>query len=220
MHIYKYKLTIAGNYSHVKDIFAQIPDTIDKTKGFLTKRNLAQQDVFSINISYPFQYKWYSFFATTTANYSNYQADFGGGNRKVDQGVFSYTFFMQNSAKLGKGSTAELSGLYISKSIWQGLFRSKAMGLVDAGIQKVLFKGAGNLKVSVSDIFQTMVWGGNADFTGVKSTVSGRGEMPQLKLNFTYRFGNSQVKAARQRKSSAEEEMKRTEGGGQGMGQQ
>ncbi len=220
MHIYKYKLTIAGNYSHVKDIFAQIPDTIDKTKGFLTKRNLAQQDVFSINISYPFQYKWYSFFATTTANYSNYQADFGGGNRKVDQGVFSYTFFMQNSAKLGKGWTAELSGLYISKSIWQGLFRSKAMGLVDAGVQKVLFKGAGNLKVSVSDIFQTMVWGGNANFTGVKNTVSGRGEMPQLKINFTYRFGNSQVKAARQRKSSAEDEMKRTEGGGQGMGQQ
>jgi iron complex outermembrane recepter protein len=39
-------------------------------------------------------------------------------------------------------------------------------------------------------------------------------------MNFTYRFGNSQVKAARQRKSSAEEEIKRTEGGGQGMGQQ
>ena len=219
-HIYKYKLTIAANYSHVKDIFAQIPDTIDKTKGFLTKRNLAQQDVVALNISYPFQKKWYSFFITTNMNYSKYQADFGGGNRRVDQGVFSYTVFMQNSAKLGKGWTAELSGLYISPSIWQGLFRSTAMGTVDAGLQKVLFKGAGNLKVAVGDICQTMKWGGSMNFTGVYGTVSGQGEMPVLKINFSYRFGNSQVKAARQRKSSAEDEIKRTEGGGQGMGQQ
>jgi len=46
--------------------------------------------------------------------------------------------------------------------------------------------------------------------------------MPQFKLNFSYRFGNSQVKAARQRKSALEEERKRAEGGGQqgGMGNQ
>jgi iron complex outermembrane receptor protein len=219
-HIYKYKLTIAANYSHVADIFAQVPDTIDKTKGFLTKKNMDEQDVVSLNISYPFQKKWYSFFATTNMNYSNYKANFGGGDRNINQGVFSYTFFMQNSAKFGKGWTAELSGLYISKSIWQGFFRSKAMGTVDAGIQKTILKGAGNLKVSVGDIFQTMKWGGTSNFTGVNGRVSGRGEMPQFKMNFTYRFGNSQVKAARQRKSSAEEEIKRTEGGGQGMGQQ
>jgi hypothetical protein len=218
-HIYKYKLTIAANYSHVADIFAQVPDTIDKTKGFLTKKNMDEQDVVSLNISYPFQKKWYSFFATTNMNYSNYKANFGGGDRNINQGVFSYTFFMQNSAKFGKGWTAELSGLYISKSIWQGFFRSKAMGTVDAGIQKTILKGAGNLKVSVGDIFQTMKWGGTSNFTGVNGRVSGRGEMPQFKMNFTYRFGNSQVKAARQRKSSAEDEIKRTEGG-QGMGQQ
>lgn len=35
--------------------------------------------------------------------------------------------------------------------------------------------------------------------------------MPQFKLNFDYRFGNSQVKAARQRKSALEEERKRAE---------
>ncbi len=215
-HIYKYKLTVKLTYSHVKDIFAQIPDTIDKTKGFLTKRNLATQDVAALNISYPFQYKWYSFFASLNSNYSHYVADFGGGNRKVDQSVFSLTYFMQNSFNLGKGWTGELSGLYISPSIWQGLIRSKAMGSVDAGIQKVIFKGKGNMKFVVSDIFQTMQWGGETDFAGAFSTFRGGGEMPQVKLNFSYRFGNSQVKAARQRKSATEEERKRAEGGGQG----
>ena len=219
-HIYKYKLTTALNYSHVKDIFAQIPDTIDKTKGFLTKKNLATQDIVSLNISYPFQYKWYSFFATTNANYSHYQADFGGGSRKVDQSIFAFTFFMQNSFKLGRGWTGELSGLYISPSVWQGLIRSGAMGTVDAGLSKIVFKGKGTMKAAIGDIFQTMKWSGKTNFAGVKSTFNGNGEMPQFKLNFNYRFGNNQVKAARQRKSAIDDEKKRAEGGGQGMGNQ
>jgi iron complex outermembrane receptor protein len=220
-NVYKYRFTTKLNYSHVKDIFAQIPDTVagESTKGFLQKRNLAKQDVWSLNISYPYQYKWYSFFATTNANYSHYQADYGGGKRKVDLKVFAVTFFMQNSFNLGKGWTGEVSGLYLSPSVWQGVIKSKAMGNVDLGLSKNLFKGAGTVKVAVSDVFQTMKWGGTSDFTGVKSSFNGRGEMPQFKINFNYRFGNSQVKAARQRKSAVEEETKRTENSG-GMGQQ
>lgn len=221
-NVYKYRLTTKLNYSHVKDIFAMIPDTVkgESTKGFMQKRNLAKQDVVSFNISYPFQYKWYSFFATANANYSHYQADYGTGNRKVDLKVFSWTYFMQNSLNLGKGWTGEVSGLFISPSVWQGIIKSKAMGTVDLGLGKVIFKGKANIKAAVSDIFQTMKWGGTSDFTGVKSSFSGNAEMPQFKLNFNYRFGNSQVKAARQRKSAIEEETKRTEGGGQGMGNQ
>ena len=126
---------------------------------------------------------------------------------------------MQNSFSLGKGWTGELTGLYLSPSVWQGFFRTKSMGSVDLGLQKVLFGGKANVKVAVSDIFQTMKWSGDSDFAGVKSNFSGQGEMPQFKLNFSYRFGNSQVKAARQRKSALEEEKKRAEGGQGGMGQ-
>ena len=222
-HVYKYRLTTKLTYSHVKDIFAQIPDTVDKTKSFMTKKNLATQDVVALNISYPFQYKWYSFFASLNSNYSHYVADFGGGDRKVNQEVFSLTYFMQNSFNLGKGWTGEVSLLYISPSVWQGLIRSDAMGNVDAGLQKVILKGKGNVKLAMSDIFRTMKWGGDTRFAGVTNRFSGNGEMQQVKLNFSYRFGNSQVKAARQRKSAIEEERKRAEsGGGQqgGMGNQ
>ena len=48
---------------------------------------------------------------------------------------------------------------------------------------------------------------------------SGYFESGKFKLNLTYRFGSSQVKAARQRKLASEEESKRTQGGGQGIGQ-
>jgi hypothetical protein len=213
-HTYKYRLTTQLNYSHVKDIFTQLVDTTDKSKSFLTRKNLASQDIVSMNISYPFQYKWYSFFTNINGYYSHYKADFGGGDRKIDQEVWAMQFYMQNSFKLGKGFTAELSGFYISPTLWQGAFKSIAMYSVDGGIQKTLFKGKANIKASVSDIFRTMKWQGTSDFSGQVSTASGRWESRQFKINFSYRFGNSQVKAARQRKASIEEENKRTQSSG------
>ena len=88
------------------------------------------------------------------------------------------------------------------------------MGTVDVGLQKPVFKGKGTVKVAVSDVFKTMKWGGTSNFTGVYSTFNGHGEMPQFKLNFNYRFGNNQVKAARQRKDALEEEKNRTQSSG------
>ena len=220
-NIFKYKLTTVLNYSHVQDVFAQLPDTINKTQGFLMKKNLATQDVVSLNISYPFQYKWYSFFATANSSYSLYKADFGGGDRKVNQKVFAFTYFMQNSFNLGKGWKGEISGLYISPSVWQGVIKSEAMGYIDAGFQKTLFKGKGTVRAVLSDIFKTMKWGGSTNFAGVNSRFNGHGEMQQVKLNFSYRFGSNTVKAARQRNTGIEDESKRAnqQGGQGGIGQ-
>ena len=216
-HTYKYKLNTQLNYSHVKDIFTQLPDTTDKSKSFLTKKNLATQDIVSLNISYPFQKKWYSFFVNVNSYYSIYKANFGGGDRNVNLDVFALSFYMQNSFNLGKGFKAELSGFYTSPTIWQGTFKSIAMYSIDGGLQKNILKGKGMLKASVSDMFRLMKWKGNTGFSGQFNEASGRWESRQFKLNFTYRFGNAQVKAARQRKTSIEEENKRTQQSG-GMG--
>jgi hypothetical protein len=210
-HTYKYKLNTQLNYSHVKDIFTQLPDTTEGSKSFLSKKNLATQDIVSLNISYPFQKKWYSFFVNVNSYYSLYKANFGGGDRKVNLDVFALSFYMQNSFNLGKGFKAELSGFYSSPTIWQGTFKSIAMYSIDGGLQKNILKGKGMLKASVSDIFHLMKWKGSTNFTGQYSEASGRWESRQFKLNFTYRFGNAQVKSARQRKTSIEDENKRTQ---------
>lgn len=213
-HTYKYKLNTQLNYSHVKDIFTQIPDTTEGSKSFMSKRNLATQDIISLNISYPFQYKWYGFFVNVNSYYSKYKANFGGGDRNVDLNVTALSFYMQNSFNLGKGYKAELSGFYNSPTIWQGTFKSIAMYSIDGGLQKTIFKGKGMLKASVSDIFRLMKFKGNTNFTGQFTEASGRWESRQFRLNFTYRFGNAQVKAARQRKTSIEDEKNRTQQSG------
>lgn len=217
-HTYKYRLTTSLNYSHVKDIFAQLIDTAEKSKSFITKKNLAIQDVVSLNISYPFQWKWYSVFANLSANYSHYTADFGTG-RKIDLDALAYNIFTQHTIKLGKGYTGEISAWYASSQIWQGTFKSKAMGSVDLGLQKTILKGMGNLKIAVSDIFYTMRWAGESDFAGQFMRASGNWESRQFKINFSYRFGKLTVKTARQRKTGSEDETNRVQSGGGGIGQ-
>ena len=99
------------NYSHVNDLFTQIVDTTEKSKAFVSRKNLATQDIVSLSVSYPFQYKSYSLFTSISSNYSKYKADFGTG-RKVDLDAFGFTFFAQNSLKLTKTLTAELTAFY------------------------------------------------------------------------------------------------------------
>ncbi|MBL7751197.1 MAG: TonB-dependent receptor [Chitinophagaceae bacterium] len=217
-HVYKYKLTATLNYSHVADMFTQLVDTTENSKTFITKENLANQDIVSLNLSYPYMYKSFMAFMNLNTFYSMYQADFGGGSRKIDLDVFSFTFYMQNTIRFGKKKawTGELSGWYAAPSIWQGTFKSRRIYSIDAGMQKNILKGKGNLKASVSDIFRTLRWNGTSNFAGQLTVASGNFESRQFKINFTYRFGNNQVKAARQRNTGVDDESKRVGSGGAG----
>jgi iron complex outermembrane recepter protein len=125
---------------------------------------------------------------------------------------------MQHSLKLKKGYTIELSSWMSTPSIQQGTFVSKAMGYVDIGVQKQILAGKGNIKLAVSDIFKTMRWQGSSDFANQHIDAAFRWESQQVKLNFSYRFGKTTVKAARQRKTGVEDESKRVSSGGGGIG--
>lgn len=214
-YMYKYTLTTTLNYSHVKDVFTMLVDTTELSKSFITKKNLATQDITSLNISYPFQYKWYSLFANVNTYYSIYKANFGVG-RTVNVNVFATNIYAQQTARIGKGWTGEVSGFFTSPSLWQGTFKTKSMWSVDAGLSKTVLNGNGTIKAAVSDIFATLHWSSTSEFAGQFLRASGGFESRQFKLNFTYRFGNTQVKAARQRKTGDEDESKRvsTQGGG------
>lgn len=213
--VYHSKLVTTLNYSHVRDVFTQLVDTTDRSRAFLIKENLATQDITSFNISYPLTIGWFSLFTNLNSYYSMYRANFGPG-RTVDLHVFAMNVFGQSSIRLGKGWTGEVSGFYTTPSIWQGTFRTHALGNVDAGFQKSVLQKKGTLKVSVSDIFFTQRWTATSDFAGQYLRSTGYTESRQLKIYFTYKFGNAQVKAARARKTGSDEESKRVGSSGSG----
>jgi iron complex outermembrane receptor protein len=217
-NIFKYRLTTTLNFSHVADMFVQVIDTVERSKSFLQKENLATQDVVSLNVSYPFQHKNYSLFANISTNYSMYEADLDG--RKIDQNAFGGTAYVQNSIRFAKTWTAELTGVFVAPTLMMGTFETKAMGGVDVGLQKQIFKGNGTIKVAGTDIFKTFRFKATSDFAGQKTNVLARWEAQQFKVNFTWRFGSTTVKAAKPKTLGAEDEKKRAEqqGGGIGIG--
>ncbi|HET7899003.1 MAG TPA: outer membrane beta-barrel family protein, partial [Flavisolibacter sp.] len=179
--VYKYRLTTTLNYSHVSDLFTQILDTAEKSKVFISKRNLATQDVFSFNLSYPFQYKAYSVFANVNTNYSMYKADFGTG-RVIDANAFGASVYAQNSLRFAKVWTAEVTGFYSAPTLYQGTFKAKSIWSVDAGVQKQIFGGNGTIKASFSDVFHTMRIQATSDFAGQVTRFTMRPEAQQFKL--------------------------------------
>ncbi|MCE3281342.1 MAG: outer rane beta-barrel protein [Chitinophagaceae bacterium] len=216
-NIYKFKLTTSLSYSHTEDVFAQITDVIETSKSFLTKKNLATQDNIGLNISFPFSYKNYSLFTNVNAFYSKYQADLGP-MRKIDVDVFSYRVFAQNSLKLGKTTTAELSGWINGPGLWGGTFKTKIMGQMDLGLQQTVLKGMGTLRFALSDVLKTFRFDSDTNFAGQYLRAYGSSESRVFRINFSYRFGSTQVKAARNRKTGSEDENNRANGGGGGLG--
>lgn len=215
-HTYKFKLNSTLSYSHVKDIFGQLLDTAQGVKGYMLSSNISSQDIANLNLSYPFQYKNYSLFANVNGSYSRYKSGFGA-NRDLSLEAWSFNVFAQNSYRFGKGFSAELSGFYASPSIWHGTLKAASIWSVDAGLQKQLWNGKASIKLAVSDIFKTMKWDAESKFDVQHLTASGRSDSRQLKLNFSYRFGNQKLKAARQYKTGLEEETNRTQSSG-GLG--
>ena len=208
-HTYKSKFNTALSYSHIKDYRANIIDTTEKNRVFRTVKNLASQDIFNLNFSAPVTFtKWWSGFFNLNAYNSFYKADFGQ-NKIIDLNIFAYSFFSQQTFSMPKDFTAELSGYYNSPTIWGGTFKTDRNYNVDAGLQKSLFKKRATVKISYTDIFKSQKFRAVSDFGGAYLDLNGRGEPTQLRVNFTYRFGNNQVKAARQRKTGLDEENKR-----------
>lgn len=209
-YIYRQQFNAALNYSAVKDLFTWIVDTTETSKSLVSKKNLANQKVVSMNIGYQLRYKDLSVITNLSTGYSTFRADFGAG-RTIREQAFNANLFMQASLKFAKIWTAELSGFYNSPTVQEGNMHIKAMWSMDAGLQTKLFSDKALLKLSISDVFNTLRFRSNSVFAGQTVLYNTKWETRQLKLSLAWRFGRSEIKAARQRNSGAEEEMKRVQ---------
>lgn len=211
-HTYKSFLSSSLGYSHIKDYFTVINDTARGNASFITLKNLAAQDIYSFNVSAPFNIaKWWNVYANVNANHSRYKANFDDG-KIIRLNITTISYYNQHTFTLGKGYTGELSGWFNTPSVWGGTFKTRFMWSADAGVQKVIMNKKATIKLSVTDLFYTAKWNAVSNFAGSIFNAKGGYESQQVRLNFSYRFGSNQVKAARNRKTSAEAESNRLGG--------
>lgn len=207
-HTYKGTLSTSLNYTSIDDVSTQITEAAGENSARLIFVNLARQTNLGLTVSYPFSItKWWNVYATATGYRLHNKANIEGDI--IDLTTVSMNAYAQNNFTLPKGFQMEISGWYNAPAIWAGNWTTDSQWDLSAGISKQLFKKKGNLKISVSDIFLTNPWGGESSFGVLEMTGGGRWESRQVRINFSYSFGNSNVKASRRRKTGMEEESKR-----------
>ncbi len=208
-HTYKYTTTTSVSYSHTDDFFAQIADTIAGGKSFLTPRNLATEDVISLDVSTSLQpVKWYSVYLSSGVYNQKYVADFGD-TKTINTSSTSVKVYIQNTFKIPYNFVFEVSGWYNSGGVWGGAFRTDAQGSLDLGLQKKLFAETATLKFSLTDILHTAPWSSYNTYAGIVNRANGNWESQQFRVSFTWRFGNRQMKSSRQRATGSESEQQR-----------
>ena len=194
-------------YSNVKNYATEVTDTIANAT-YLQQQNLATQQIFSFNIGsqLPIR-KWWNGYANF---YYSYQIFDGHINEKpVHTEIPNYGAYLQSTFSLGHDYSTEISGWYDGPSVWGVTLFTKPQGGIDLGVQKLLLNKKASLKLSVTDPFYTEPWKANSNFGGLKIKAGGDWESRTFRIAFSYRFGSSQIKDARDRKTGLESESKR-----------
>lgn len=209
-HTYKYTLNTSISYSYVNDFFAQVTTSRDERRSVIQEQNIATQETWSFNVSYPFEInKWWNAFINLNAYNSSYK---GKTDEFVSISQSTLNIYGQNTFSLPKGYKFEVLGWYNSPSIWGGTFQTKSLGAMDLAIQKNFLEDKLSFRMSMSDVFFTSPWRGDTQFADVVINGNGGWESRQIRVNLSYNFGNKQVKSARRRKTGAEEESNRVGG--------
>ncbi len=204
--------SLSAGYSKTTDLITDIVERDPKVpnKSFINYRNLSMQDNYSLSLGTPTPIKkWWNGYVSITMYKAIYTANFTEYTFKAATPL-AWNLYAEQTFSLPKGFTSEISGWYNSASIWGGSWLSKPQGSLDMGLQKKILKDKATLKLSATDLFHTAPWRSFSDaIPGLIIKGSGFWESQQVKLNFNYRFGNNNVKSARQRKTGLEDEKNR-----------
>ena len=219
-HTFKEFLITSVGYSRTKDMMTRILEAdVDKATGDTSiirykYMNVASADNFNLNISVPMPItKWWMSFTTVSVSYGKYETVVNNNPVKLASGAFFGR--TQQTFTISKNMAAEVTYFYVSPQVTnEGLFRMKSMSSLDLGVSQKVMKGKGSLKLNVADVFKTNYFRGSFENAGKYTYVSSARDSRQVRLTFTYRFGNTNVKAARTRQTGLEAEQNRVKQGG------
>lgn len=204
-HTFKGFLTTTANYTKTTDIITQVLEQNANTnETFVKTANIAtlRQYGLSVSAGVPVA-KWWN--ANLYANvYNNLYKGIVNGEY-TELGATTAMFNLSNQIKLGKKTSAELSGFYRSKGV-DGVFTIYGFGAINAGISQQVLKGKGSVRLSVRDIFYTQKIKGESRFSNIDAAFQQTRDSRVVTLNFTYRFSKGKAGGQSKRSSASDEQ--------------
>jgi iron complex outermembrane receptor protein len=206
-------------YSHTTDVqniaLLRYRDAFpkDTTKGenvtIQIPVNLSSSDYVGLTVTAPIHLRpWWNMVSNINVYYNYFEGNLAG--TALANGSPAADLRVNNTFTFKKGWTAELNGSYSSGGRY-GYMMSDPQWAVGAGVQKTVLKGAGTVRLNVTDIFWTNLPKATVTYDNYIENWHATRESRVANLAFTYRFGNNKVAAARRRTTASEEERKRAQ---------
>ncbi|MEZ4954254.1 MAG: outer membrane beta-barrel family protein, partial [Saprospiraceae bacterium] len=200
---YNFKIAYSQTTNQITRLIA--PDEDNELAGFISWDNLAEQTIWSANVSLPMDVmKGWNAYVNLSAQYQNNQATYENG-ASIDIQQYSYNIYMQHTIDLPAKFKGEVSGWFSGPGIWGGVFLYETSYSLNFGLQRKFLNDQLNVKLSANDVTYQSGWSGYSEFDGLLSTGRGRWDSRRVNLSMSYRFGNENVKS-RKRKTGMEDE--------------
>ncbi|MEZ4932105.1 MAG: outer membrane beta-barrel family protein [Saprospiraceae bacterium] len=200
---YNFKIAYSQTTNQITRLIA--PDEDNELAGFISWDNLAEQTIWSANVSLPMDVmrKAGTHTSTSAPNTKTTKRLMKTAHPLISSStaiIFTCNIrstCLQNSK--GKFRVGFLAG------IWGGVFLYETSYSLNFGLQRKFLNDQLNVKLSANDVTYQSGWSGYSEFDGLLSTGRGRWDSRQVNLSMSYRFGNENVKS-RKRKTGMEDE--------------
>lgn len=210
---YQQKWSASLGYSFTKDVITTtlINDVTKKTL-YILEQNLASEQNYSFNFGAPISIaKWWETNNDFTLYYSKYQSPNLMGV-PFNSGKLTYILNTTQIFSINKTVNAELSTNYQSAQVY-GTYAVKPFYGIDLGINKSFLAKKASLKLALNDVFNTRVAKIRSAIASQDYQLYQKPESRIFRLSFSYNFGNSLIKAARERAKSSDSEQSRIKSG-------
>lgn len=207
---YSYKnTTISTSYTRTNDLSSGITEVLEENRIIMIPRNIGLQNNLNLTVTQQIILaKWWNVSLTGigyrlenkagTLEYGNYS-----------RSRFAGTINVQQTFNLPGHMTAEIAGIVNSKNISGLNTYIKSNSQVDLGLQKNLMKDKATFKLAVTDLWRKNRINTDTQLNNLLLHTTYAGETRQVRLNFTYRFGNNKIKTKDNGESGLQNESQR-----------
>jgi hypothetical protein len=207
---YSYKsTTIATSYTHTSDVAGEIIEVLAGDVVNMVPRNIGLQNNINLSITQQFQLTKYWDMSLTGMAYRLANKvgtpEYGDYSRSRLAGTIS----AQQTIKLPGQLSAEIAGIFNSKRISGLNTYIKANSQIDLGVQHNLMHDKAILRLAATDLFKANRINTDTQLNNLIRHTTYTGETRQVRLNFSYRFGNTKIKKNDSRESGLQNESER-----------
>ena len=208
VNIFKNTLNISPFFNYTSQFSSEYPVQNAATQETTyTFGNLGYAYNYGVTVLAPFSVNtWWKVDNNATVYGDNFRSTYAA--QPQSRRLFVYNLSLTNSFVVASHVTAQVAGYYNSPSI-QGFYKSVAYYGMNAGITAKLFREKAVISLSLADIFYTERGAADVQYAAQDFGFYRRNDTRLLRLNFTYKLGNTGLVAKSQREGAAQEERAR-----------